>query len=89
MNSRRPLLSPGGMTTVANVLDRLERVKRCGAGWMARCPAHTDRNPSLAVGVGRDGRVLLYCHAGCPTETVLAALGLEWRDLFERPAGSA
>ena len=43
---------------------------------MAKCPAHEDRTPSLRVSAGRDGRALLYCHAGCGTETVVKALGL-------------
>jgi hypothetical protein len=70
---------------VEDVLSRLERVKRSGEGWMARCPAHDDRVASLKVDVGADERVLLRCHAGCTVEAVVAALGLELRDLF--PAG--
>ena len=53
-----------------------------GSGWMACCPAHDDRNPSLSVSAGNDGRVLRNCFAGCPTESVLAALGLTAGDLF-------
>src|SRR5438105_11788161 len=49
---------------VDNVLSRLEKVKQAGRGWVARCPAHDDRNPSLSITVGRDAQVLLYCHAG-------------------------
>jgi hypothetical protein len=76
--------------TVEDVLDQLERVKRNGAGWTARCPSHQDRNPSLSVGVGDDERIVLSCQAGCSTEAVVAALGLEMRDLFpEREGGSA
>jgi hypothetical protein len=33
-----------------------------------------DPNPSLSVDEGTGGRVLVRCHAGCPQETVLAAL---------------
>ena len=39
-----------------------------GAQFTARCPAHDDRNPSLSVGLGRDGAVLVKCHAGAPCE---------------------
>lgn len=64
------------------VLSRLESVKRSGAGWIARCPAHDDHHPSLSVQEGRDGRVLLKCHAGCLPKQIVRALGLEMRDLF-------
>ena len=67
---------------VDDILRRLERVKRNGAGWTARCPAHDDRSPSLSVGTGSDGRVLLRCHAGCEPEAVVGALGLTLADLF-------
>ena len=70
------------MSQVDVVLDRLERVRRSGGGWVARCPAHEDRSPSLSVREGADGRVLVYCHAGCRTEDVVAAIGLSMRDLF-------
>src|SRR5437870_2288131 len=48
----------------------------------ARCPVHDDQRASLSVGRGRDGRVVLKCHAGCDTEAVLAAVGLTWRDVM-------
>jgi hypothetical protein len=49
---------------------------------MARCPAHDDKNPSLAIAEGDDGRALLTCHAGCATAAVVEALGLTMADLF-------
>ena len=54
---------------------------RQGPHFACRCPAHDDDKPSLAVSVGKDGRVLLHCHAGCKSEAVLAAAGLTWRDV--------
>jgi len=71
-----------------HVLSRVERAKRNGSGYMARCPAHEDRNPSLAISEGDDGRVLLHCHAGCQTAAILYALGLTKADLFEARNGS-
>ena len=68
---------------VRTVLDRLDRVRRTGNGWSARCPAHEDRDPSLSIAEGADGRVLLRCFAGCALEDVVRALGLELSDLFE------
>ena len=66
------------------VLEQLNNVKRTGGGWSARCPAHEDRLNSLSVGIGQDGKVLLYCHAGCLWLDILGALRLETQDLFER-----
>jgi putative DNA primase/helicase len=48
--------------------------RKAGAAWMAHCPAHTDREPSLSIRAGDDGRVLVRCHAGCDQEQVIAAL---------------
>lgn len=47
---------------------------RTGATWMARCPAHDDSSPSLAISTGRHGNVLVRCHAGCDQRDVIAAL---------------
>jgi putative DNA primase/helicase len=44
-----------------------------GDGWVARCPAHDDRKPSLSL-TERDGRILVCCHAGCSQSAVIAAL---------------
>ena len=51
-------------------------------GWSCRCPAHEDRNASLSIGIGDDGRVLLACHAGCPFDSIVAAMGIDTRDTF-------
>lgn len=52
---------------------------------MARCPAHGDAHQSLSVGIGKDGRVLLKCHAGCTTADIAGAMGLTMKDLFVEP----
>lgn len=57
------------------------RPTRSGDGWAARCPAHEDRSPSLTLSEGRDGRVLLHCHAGCTFDGIIAALGLAASDV--------
>jgi hypothetical protein len=69
---------------VKKALDRLEGVRESGGSWVALCPAHDDREPSLSVAEGEDGRALLKCFAGCPFGEIVAAMGLEERDLFER-----
>jgi hypothetical protein len=48
----------------------------------ARCPAHDDHSPSLAVREGADHRALIYCHVGCDTRAVIDALDLQWAELF-------
>jgi hypothetical protein len=72
--------------TVDEVLGRLAKVKRNGAGWVARCPVHEDSNPSLSISE-KDGRILLHCHAGCTVDAIVAAIGLELRDLFHDQGG--
>lgn len=56
--------------------------RRNGSGWTCRCPAHEDRNPSLSIGIGTDGRALLNCHAGCAVEDVIRVLGISMCDLM-------
>jgi putative DNA primase/helicase len=48
--------------------------RKAGSGWMARCPSHEDRTPSLSICDSNDGRVLVRCHARCEQEQVIAAL---------------
>jgi hypothetical protein len=61
----------------------LEGVKGNGNGsFKALCPAHEDKNPSLSVDTGDDGRALLHCHANCTTDDILQKIGLARRDLF-------
>jgi len=48
--------------------------RKAGSGWVARCPAHDDRTPSLSLADGHDGRLLVKCWAGCSACDVLAAL---------------
>lgn len=68
---------------VDTVLLRLEGVRKTGLGrWMARCPAHDDRSPSLSVRQGDGGTVLLHCFGGCSAAEVVAAMGLLLADLF-------
>lgn len=66
------------------MLSRLDRVRKAGAGWSARCPAHEDRSASLSISTGTDGRLLVHCFAGCPIGDVLGAIGLTISDLFVR-----
>jgi hypothetical protein len=58
------------------VLSHLEGVHRSGAGYMAKCPNHADRQASLSIKEGDDGRVLLHCFASCGTADVVVSAGL-------------
>jgi hypothetical protein len=77
------------MSAAGRLLERLEGVKRTGPGrWVAKCPSHDDKNPSLSVREADDGRVLIKCWAGCSSAEITAAVGLRLADLFERPLPS-
>lgn len=68
-------------THTAELLQRLAGVRQSGRGFLALCPAHEDRNPSLSITPAHD-RLLLYCFAGCSVESITAAIGLSLSDLF-------
>ena len=68
------------------LLSRLEKVKeRRGNSWLACCPAHDDKNPSLVV-TEENERVLVKCWSGCSPYEICESVGLDITDLFpERP----
>jgi hypothetical protein len=72
--------------TLDCLLSRLSRVRRSGSGYVALCPAHDDRKPSLSIGE-RSDRVLLHCFVGCSVKEICEALGIHIRDLFTSGAG--
>ena len=41
---------------------------------MTRCPCHEDRDPSLSITDGQDGKLLVNCFAGCDPVDILRAL---------------
>jgi hypothetical protein len=69
---------------IDKVLPKLKNVTPSGSGWTARCPGHADSHNSLSVAEGDDGRVLVFCHAGCLIDDIVDALDLKMRDLFDR-----
>ncbi len=75
------------MKPVEKVLDRLEGVRESNGSWKALCPAHDDREPSLSVSEGDEGKAILHCFTGCDTEEIVAALGLEMKDVFQSRNG--
>ena len=63
--------------------QHLEKVRKSGCGFMALCPAHDDRNPSLSFRDSDDRKkLLLYCHAGCSTQKIMAAIDHNIKELF-------
>lgn len=58
----------------ARIAHALQRGRRSGASWVACCPVHEDRTPSLRLRDSIDGHVLVHCHAGCQQAAVIAAL---------------
>src|SRR5262245_42699201 len=67
------------------ILSRLLAVRRLSTGrFTAKCPAHEDHSPSLAIRLSDDRqRVLMFCHARCETSAIVAAIGLSLQDLFD------
>jgi hypothetical protein len=71
------------MRAASRVLALLDGVRRIDESrWVARCPSHQDRSPSLAIRQS-DDRVLLHCHAGCTAANIMNALGLTFADLYD------
>lgn len=79
---------------VDRVLEHVGNVRKNKGGWVASCPVPShgqgkgDKNPSLGISEGDDGRALLNCYAGCETREVLEALGLNEKDLFTQRNGA-
>ena len=72
---------------MTDLLARLKNVARSGDGWTARCPAHDDQHNSLSIH-HRDGRWLIYCHAGCDFQAIVNALGIEAAELIDESGGA-
>lgn len=71
---------------IYEVLEHFKGVINSGENsYRALCPAHYDKKPSLSISQGSDGKILLYCHAGCATTDILEAAGLKTEDLFNEP----
>lgn len=79
----------GSWSRAEDIARRLggTKARRSGANWSTCCPAHADRKPSLSIGDGVDGRLLVFCHRGCSYGEIIAALisrgidvhAIDWR----------
>src|SRR5262245_59314021 len=82
----RRVITNNAPAWVERVLDRFRGVRPSRGkvgGWQALCPAHPDRTPSLSLWLGRDGRLMLGCWAGCEKKAILGAVGLKMSEMFE------
>lgn len=71
---------------VLSKLDKVKPQKQTKKGlnqWQALCPAHMDKSPSLIITECLDHTLLLKCWAGCTTNEIVKAIGLELKDLFK------
>lgn len=69
--------------SVEKILNKLNKVKRTSNNtWLACCPAHDDKTPSLSIKDTGEGKLMLRCFAGCETIDVLGAIGLDWEDVM-------
>jgi hypothetical protein len=69
---------------IDRILSHLKTPTRTANGYLAHCPAHEDKEKSLSISTGDDGRVLLKCFAGCTVKEIVKSMRLEMRDLFPR-----
>lgn len=69
---------------LSNLLSQLNAKSFGQSKWIAKCPAHEDRRPSLTIAEADDGRILMHCFAGCGIDAITGALGIEIHDLFPK-----
>ena len=72
------------MSQLDTFLSRLQKVRKTGKdSWLACCPHHGDKNPSMTVSVGSNGIVLCHCHShGCGIDQIAESVGMEVKDLM-------
>jgi hypothetical protein len=84
-----PRQKENAMPNIQKLLSHLEKVKATGPNkWLARCPAHPDKHPSLSIKQTDAGAILIHCFAGCDVQSVVSCIGLTLSDLMpERSQG--
>lgn len=80
------------MANLDQLLSRLDKVNQMkggakGARWLACCPAHDDKTPSLSITLTVDDRILVHCWAGCEFTDIVAAVGMSAADFFPESGG--
>jgi hypothetical protein len=65
------------------VLSKFEGVKQTAPNkWLAKCSAHSEKHASLGFKLTEEDSIIMHCFAGCDTSAVLAAVDLEFSDIF-------
>lgn len=65
------------------ILQRLEKVRKSGDGYLACCPVHDDRSPSMTIKDVGD-KILMYCFScGAKGDEIIKALGLPTSVIFK------
>lgn len=65
--------------SVQTLLDRVVGWELDATGALAVCPTHDDGHPSLKIDVAQDGKLLLFCRAGCKFKDIAQALDVDAR----------
>lgn len=70
---------------IETIAKGLGKFNKTAGGFVAVCPSHNDRNPSLSLSLSDAGKILVHCHAGCHQDAVVSKL--KSRQLWpEKPA---
>lgn len=67
---------------IESLVSRLEKVRGRAGNYVACCPAHKDRNPSMTVRQTPEGKILMHCFAGCSVQQIAESIGISLSDLF-------
>lgn len=71
------------MSKIDNFVSRLTKAKRTGKdSWIACCPSHQDKSPSLTIREIEPDKILLHCFAGCSVDEIAGSVGLSIGDLM-------
>lgn len=67
-----------------DIIEKFNVTRRYKTKCICKCPAHDDNKPSLTITYNpKDKKTLINCGAGCSTNEVLNAVGLNISDLFD------
>ena len=72
------------MADIDLLLSRLQGVKKIKGSdkWVALCPAHDDKTPSLSIRQLEDSRILINCWSGCGAIDVLESIDMNYQHLM-------